>query len=108
MSTIREQYASHVAAGEIERDPAQETVVARLDAINARLATHRLARKSSSLGWLFGNQEAKEAPLKGLYVWGDVGLPGRYPVTGNETVLDASSANWAAGLGMIRPESSKR
>jgi len=73
MSTIREQYASHVAAGEIERDPAQETVVARLDAINARLATHRLARKSSSLGWLFGNQEAKEAPLKGLYVWGDVG-----------------------------------
>jgi len=57
MSTIREQYASHVAAGEIERDPAQETVVARLDAINARLATHRLARKSSSLGWLFSRRE---------------------------------------------------
>src|SRR5260370_30463013 len=28
---------------------------------------------------------------KHYYVWGDVSLPGRYPVTGNETVLDAIS-----------------
>jgi cell division protein ZapE len=74
MSTIRELYASHVAAGEIERDPAQEAIVARLGALNERLATHRLARKSSSLGWLFGNRErTEETPLKGLYVHGDVG-----------------------------------
>jgi cell division protein ZapE len=73
MSTIRELYASHVAAAEIECDPAQEAVVARLGAINERLATHRLARKSSSLGWLFGNHERDAAPLKGFYVYGDVG-----------------------------------
>jgi len=28
---------------------------------------------------------------KYYYVWGEVDLPGRYPVTGNETVLDAMS-----------------
>ena len=33
---------------------------------------HRLARKSSSLGWLFGAHE-KAAPIKGLYIFGDVG-----------------------------------
>jgi cell division protein ZapE len=73
MSTIRELYASHAGAGEIERDPAQEAVVVQLDLLNARLATHRLARKSSSLGWLFGNHESRETPLRGLYIYGDVG-----------------------------------
>jgi protein involved in polysaccharide export with SLBB domain len=33
---------------------------------------------------------------KNYYVYGDVGLPGRYPCTGNETVLDVLS--FAAGL----------
>jgi polysaccharide export outer membrane protein len=33
---------------------------------------------------------------KFYYVWGDVGLPGRFPSTGNETVLDAIS--FAGGL----------
>jgi polysaccharide biosynthesis/export protein len=33
---------------------------------------------------------------KHYYVQGDVGLPGRYPITGNETVLDA--LNFAGGL----------
>jgi polysaccharide export outer membrane protein len=33
---------------------------------------------------------------KFYYIWGDVGLPGRYPITGNETVLDALS--FAGGL----------
>ena len=40
---------------------------------SARLAEHRLARKSSSLGWLFGKREKREPPLKGLYVYGEVG-----------------------------------
>jgi cell division protein ZapE len=71
-SSVRERYAALVAAGEIERDPAQEAVVAALIQLEARLETHRLARKSSSLGWLFGRQEPKE-PLKGLYLYGDVG-----------------------------------
>ena len=73
MSTIRELYATNVGTGAIERDPAQQVVVARLDALNARLASHRLARKSSSLGWLFGNRERSEVPLKGLYIHGEVG-----------------------------------
>ena len=71
-SSIREHYAALVAAGEIERDPAQEAVVAMLVQLETRLATHRLARKSSSLGWLFGSQEPKE-PIKGLYLYGEVG-----------------------------------
>jgi cell division protein ZapE len=73
MSTIRELYASHIAAGAVERDPAQLALVDRLDALNARLATHRLARKSSSLGWLFGSRESTEEPLKGCYIYGEVG-----------------------------------
>src|SRR5215470_8119938 len=65
------RYASLIAAGEIERDPAQETVIAKLARLNDRLAIHRLARKSSSLGWLFGKRADTE--LKGLYIWGEVG-----------------------------------
>ena len=72
--TVSERYAALVAAGEIEHDPAQAAVATRLTRLNARLAEHRLARKSSSLGWLFGNRErTEETPLKGLYVHGDVG-----------------------------------
>jgi cell division protein ZapE len=67
------QYAALVAAGKIERDPAQEAAVAKLTRLDARLATHRLARKSSSLGWLFGKRDTAEPDLKGLYIWGDVG-----------------------------------
>jgi cell division protein ZapE len=69
--TVSERYAALVAAGEIEHDPAQAAVAARLARLNARLAQHRLARKSSSLGWLFGRRETE--PLKGVYVFGDVG-----------------------------------
>ncbi len=67
------RYAALIAAGEIERDPAQEAAVEKLTRLNDRLAAHRLARKSSSLGWLFGNRESSEPTLKGLYLWGDVG-----------------------------------
>jgi cell division protein ZapE len=69
--TISSRYAALVAAGEIERDSAQEQVVARLDRLQARLAEHRLAHKSSALGWLFGRRESE--PIKGLYLFGDVG-----------------------------------
>ena len=67
-----EHYAALVAAGEIERDPAQEAVLAKLTQLEERLQAHRLARKSSSLGWLFGRTEPKE-PIKGLYLHGEVG-----------------------------------
>src|SRR5215475_6503588 len=70
---IRAQYAGLVAAGEIEHDAAQEQVLDLLVGLEARLREHRLARKSSSLGWLFGARERREQPLRGLYLYGDVG-----------------------------------
>ena len=66
-------YSARAASGEIEHDVAQQAAAARLDALNERLANYRLARKSSSLGWLFGNRERTEEPLRGLYIYGDVG-----------------------------------
>jgi cell division protein ZapE len=71
--SISAQYAALAAAEKVERDPAQEAVVRKLARLEARLAEHRLARKSSSLGWLFGSREEKGPPLKGLYLHGDVG-----------------------------------
>jgi cell division protein ZapE len=72
-AAITAQYAALAATGEIERDPAQEEAVARLARLNAQLAMHRLARKSSSLGWLFGQRVKPGQELEGLYIWGDVG-----------------------------------
>jgi cell division protein ZapE len=68
---VSSRYAALVAAGEIERDPAQEQVVAQLERLQARLSEHQLARKSSALGWLFGRRETE--PIKGRYLHGDVG-----------------------------------
>src|SRR2546430_16599869 len=71
-STISERYAALVGEGEIERDGAQESVARRLTQLEARLAQHRLSRKSSHLGWLFAKSEP-EGPIKGLYIHGEVG-----------------------------------
>ena len=72
-ASISTLYAAHVAAKKIERDDAQEAIVARLTQLEQRLAEHRLARKSSSLGWLFGARAKGEEPIKGLYIFGEVG-----------------------------------
>src|SRR5262249_33079856 len=63
---VKAQYAARVAAGEIERDAAQERVLEMLAQLERRLREHRLARKSSSLGWLFGARERREEPIRGL------------------------------------------
>jgi cell division protein ZapE len=70
---LKTLYAARIAAGEIERDPAQEEVVGKLARLEAQLREHRLARKSSSLGWLFGARERRQEAIRGLYVHGDVG-----------------------------------
>ncbi len=70
---IRAQYAALIASGEIEHDAAQEEALALLAGLEARLRQRRLARKSSSLGWLFGARERREEPIRGLYLFGDVG-----------------------------------
>jgi cell division protein ZapE len=70
---LNAQYEALLASGEIERDQAQEAVLDRLAMLSQRLMQHRLARKSSSLGWLFGARERREEPIRGLYIFGEVG-----------------------------------
>src|SRR5262245_46589644 len=70
---IRAQYAALIASGKIERDAAQEEALELLAGLETRLREHRLARKSSSLGWLFGARERRDEPICGLYLFGDVG-----------------------------------
>lgn len=69
---VKTRYQALVAEGRLEADPAQARIVAKLDQLAERLEAHRLARKGSALGWLFG-RKAKPEPLKGLYLWGSVG-----------------------------------
>ncbi len=71
--TFSTRYAALIAAGKIEADPAQAALAGHLAALEQRLNENRLARKSSSLGWLFGKREKSGPPLKGLYVYGEVG-----------------------------------
>jgi cell division protein ZapE len=71
--TVVERYAALVAAGEIEHDGAQAWLAARLADLEARLAQHRLARKSSSLGWMFARRDDGGGPIRGCYIFGDVG-----------------------------------
>jgi cell division protein ZapE len=67
------RYAALVAAGKLEADPAQAELVRAMTALEQRLGEHRLAQKSSSLGWLFGKREKARPLLKGLYIYGEVG-----------------------------------
>jgi cell division protein ZapE len=67
------RYAALVEAGKIEADPAQAQLVRALAALEKRLDERRLTQKSSSLGWLFAKREKAGPPLKGLYVYGEVG-----------------------------------
>ncbi|MGB8039096.1 MAG: cell division protein ZapE [Pseudolabrys sp.] len=67
------RYAALVAAGKIEADSGQAILARQLTALERRMDQHRLARKSSALGWLFGKREQAGVPLKGLYVYGEVG-----------------------------------
>lgn len=72
-ATLPERYAALVESGAIERDPAQVAVVNRLQALTETLASRRLAKKSSALGWLFGRKQPSPESVKGLYIWGSVG-----------------------------------
>jgi cell division protein ZapE len=69
---IQSRYQSMLADGRLQPDDAQRAIVAELDRLAERLESHRLARKGSALGWLFGKKEPA-APLRGLYLWGSVG-----------------------------------
>lgn len=71
--SVRERYDALVEAGDIAADPAQIEMADRYDALIRDIATKRLARKSSPLGWLFGKRAPKHEPVKGLYIFGEVG-----------------------------------
>src|SRR6266851_5147576 len=72
-ASISTQYAALIAAGKIEHDAAQQAIVDKLAQLERRIVEHRLARKSSSLGWIFGARKRQEDPIKGLYIFGEVG-----------------------------------
>jgi cell division protein ZapE len=69
---FRSRYAALVAAGEIESDPAQIQIARHFDRLEDQLDELSLARKSSALGWLFAKRKPT-APVKGLYIYGEVG-----------------------------------
>src|SRR5947209_7104282 len=71
-ANVRARYEALVATGKIERDRAQDQLLGLFDELERHLAEHRLARKSSSLGWLFGARERKDQPIKGLFELGVV------------------------------------
>jgi cell division protein ZapE len=72
-SSVTAKYAAAVAANLIEPDAAQLAVVERLARLEERILQYRLARKSSSLGWLFAKGASARQSIKGLYIYGDVG-----------------------------------
>jgi cell division protein ZapE len=72
-SSVTVKYAQAVAAGRVEEDQAQLSVVGLMAQLEARIVEHRLARKSSALGWLFGSRAHEQPLIKGLYIYGEVG-----------------------------------
>lgn len=72
MGSVQQSYLEKVGTGELQSDPVQVELAARLDTLIERLAKKSLSKKSSSLGWLFA-KSAKVEPIIGLYIWGSVG-----------------------------------
>jgi len=71
--SVREHYDAMAAAGEVDPDQAQLALADRFDRLIEELGEKRLSKKSSALGWLFGRKTANREPVKGLYVYGEVG-----------------------------------
>lgn len=71
--TVATRYAALVASGEISLDPAQERLTRRLDELDRAIGQADLAVKGSALGWMFSRKVVKREPIRGLYVWGEVG-----------------------------------
>jgi cell division protein ZapE len=72
-SSVATRYAANVAAGRIERDDAQLGIVEKMLELEERISRHQSTRKSSPLHWLFAGGERTQPPIKGLYLYGEVG-----------------------------------
>ena len=70
--SVRDLYEGLIAAKKIERDRAQEQLLAHFEALEQRVDAHRSNRRSHPIGWLFGLGDHEETP-KGLYIYGEVG-----------------------------------
>ena len=68
----RELYEALIVTKKVERDRAQEDLLARFTDLEKRIVTHRSARRANPVGWLFGSRDSDGA-AKGLYIYGDVG-----------------------------------
>ncbi|AZO10636.1 MULTISPECIES: cell division protein ZapE [unclassified Mesorhizobium] len=71
--TVRQRYDHLVETGAVDRDPAQERIVAALDRLIDEISAKRLAQKSSALGWLFARKQQTREAITGLYIHGGVG-----------------------------------
>ncbi|MGC2591297.1 MAG: cell division protein ZapE [Xanthobacteraceae bacterium] len=72
-NSVTAHYAAGVASGRVERDNAQLAVLDMMARLETRIAEYRLARKSSSLGWLFASRQRALPQITGLYIYGEVG-----------------------------------
>ena len=72
-NSVTAHYAAAVASGRVESDGAQLVVLDMMARLETRIAEYRLARKSSSLGWLFASRQRALPQIKGLYIYGEVG-----------------------------------
>jgi cell division protein ZapE len=73
MPPVSARYQALVDAGELEDDAAQRNLAGHLDDVLENVSASRLASKKSSLGWMFGSARNAGVPIRGLYIWGDVG-----------------------------------
>ncbi|GGA91438.1 cell division protein ZapE [Brucella endophytica] len=71
--SVRERYDALASAGEIDPDAAQRALAGRFDRLIEEIGEKRLSKKTSALGWLFARKAANREPVKGLYVYGEVG-----------------------------------
>jgi cell division protein ZapE len=71
LTSISERYRALIDEGPVEFDPAQASLIERLDTLCDRLTGYRAEAKPGAFSWLFGAKPA-EAP-RGLYVYGSVG-----------------------------------
>ncbi|TPW27984.1 cell division protein ZapE [Pararhizobium mangrovi] len=71
--TVVARYNALVDSGRVEKDPAQKALAAALDRVLDGVRSHRVARKSSALGWLFASRREEPRTIEGLYIHGPVG-----------------------------------
>ena len=71
--SVSEELKSLTSSGVLQADAAQMLVAHHLDRILFDLKQKRPATKSSALGWMFAQKRKRQAPTRGLYVYGSVG-----------------------------------